>query len=583
MPKKKKKEKSEKPEKSDKIIDIYTDLDKDNKADMTKLERKVVNKKKKIIIFSLIALFVLAAASIAGFMLFNSSFTDTSKAKAELTIKTVDTMASGEQIDLEITYENKEDVSIKSGTISLHYPEGFYFQKADPQPNLNNNTWNIANIAAGAGGKIKISGQLVGELQEEKEFSGFFTYQPINFNSDFQDIDKKVVKITDTIVTLDTKLPERARSGQEIEYQIKFKNTSSLPLPNVKILIAYPKEFTPASAEPEASVSSNIWQFSEIASNQEQEIKIKGTIKGESKAIAEFKFQLGLEEPSGFFNVQVEKNDKVTIANPNLSLKLTAPEYTGLGSSIEYKVDLENTSDIEISNIVVAIDFPDSFFEQSSATLEKVEILKPQENKTLTYKTEIKKKVESDINTIKATAKIKSATVAGENVAFEQTAATESKLKASMQFISQGRYYGDDLTKLGSGPIPPKVGQATSYMIWWDIRAKGGDLKDIEITTTLPEYINKVEISTEDLVYDKKTNQVKWTITSLAQGENKRGVFNVYVTPTSDQFNKLLVLTKETVVNAIDVNTNESLSASGDKITSDLPQDPIASGKGVVE
>lgn len=578
-----KKKKAKKIEKSDKIIDIYTDLDKDKKVDMTKLERKIVNKKKKIIFISLLALFVLAAASIAGFMFFNNSFTDAAKGKAELSINTVDTMASGEQIALEIIYENKEDVSIKSGTISLHYPEGFYFQKADPQPNINNNTWNIANVASGAGGKIKITGQLVGELQEEKEFSGFLTYQPINFNSEFQDIDKKIVKITDTIVTLQTKLPERSRSGEEIEYNLKFKNTSSLPLPNVKVLVNYPKEFTPVSAEPEASVSNNIWQFAEIASNEEQEIKITGNIKGESKAIAEFKFQLGLEEPNGFFNVQVEKNDKITIANPELGLKLTAPEYASLGAGIEYKVDLENTSDIEIKNIEVGLDFQDNFFDQSAVTLEKIESLKPQEKKTLTYKTDIKKKIEGDVNIIRAAAKIKSASVAGENATFEQTSSVETKLRAAMQFTSQGRYYSDDLTKLGSGPIPPKVGQTTSYMIWWDIKAKGGDLKNIEITTTLPEYINKVEISTENLVYDKATNQVKWSIDNLRQGETKRGVFNIYVTPTSEQLNKLLILTKETVVSAIDVNTNESLSSAGDKITSDLPQDPVASGKGVVE
>jgi uncharacterized repeat protein (TIGR01451 family) len=575
--------KRKKKDKSDKIIDIYTDLDKEKKVDMTKLERKVTNKKKRIVFFSLLGLFILAIVSIAGFYFFNGRFDDQSKVKAEVAITSPDSLASGEKLDLEITYENKENVSIKSGTISVHYPEGFYFQKADPQPNINNNTWNISNVPAGTAGKIKITGQLVGELQEDKEFTVFLTYQPVNFNSDFQNVDKKIVKITDTIVTLETKLPDRARSGQEVEYKVKFKNTSTLPLPNVKVLVTYPKEFSVVSAEPEASISSNIWQFNEIASNTEQEIKIKGSLKGESKQVAEFKFQLGLEEPSGFFNVQVEKTDQITIINPDLSLKLTAPEFASLGDSIEYKVELENPSDVDINNLEIALDFQNSFFEQSSVTLEKIEKLKAQDKKTLTYQAKIKKNNETDSNIIKTTAKVKSARIAGENVNFEQTATAETKVKANVEFSSQARYYGDDLTKLGSGPIPPKIGETTSYMIWWDIKAKGGDLKNIEIISTLPEYVNKVESSTEDLVFDKKNNQVKWTLSSLLAGENKRGVFNVYITPTQDQKNKLLILTKETVVNVIDSNTNETISVNIEKITSDLPQDPVAKGKGVVE
>jgi enoyl-[acyl-carrier-protein] reductase (NADH) len=84
-------------------------------------------------------------------------------------------------------------------------------------------------------------------------------------------------------------------------------------------------------------------------------------------------------------------------------------------------------------------------------------------------------------------------------------------------------------------------------------------------------------------VYDKTNKQIKWIIANLAEGESRKIAFTVFITPTKDQLNKLLVLTKETVVNAIDNNTNENISLNIERLTSDLPNDPAAAGKGVVE
>lgn len=567
--------------KAEKIVDIYKQSEL-GEVDMTKMDRKP-NKKKGLIIFLVIAfLFILAGAAVAGFMIFNTDFDGTQAGKAEININSVNEIASGEKIELEIVYENKENTTINNGNITVHYPSGFYFQKANPQPNTDDNSWNIANVAAGAGGKITITGQLVGELEEEKSFNAFFTYQPENFKSDFQDTANKIVRINDTIVTVQTQLQELAYSGQEIEYQINFTNTSSLPLPNVKVMVELPQGFEITSTDPTADTSDNTWKYDELASQQEESIFIKGVITGDSKQEKDFKFQLGLEEPNGFYNLQVEKTDALMIVNPNLKLNLQGPEYIVPGEEIEYNISAENTSDIAIEDIKLQLDFSPGLTEKEKITLEDIASIQPGAKKEISKKIITNKKPKAGVTGLISTLSVASAKVEGQEVKLDKTAEFESKIKAELSFETQARYYDDDLTKIGTGPVPPKVGVPTSYVIWWDINAAGGNLKDITVTTTLPDEIDGITRSSKAVEYDRNTGQVTYSLDKLPKADSKRVSFTVMITPTKDQVNKLLVLTKETVINAVDANTKETISQNIERLTSDLPNDPAASGKGVV-
>ncbi|MBU1933816.1 hypothetical protein KKE87_01040, partial [Patescibacteria group bacterium] len=64
-----------------------------------------------------------------------------------------------------------------------------------------------------------------------------------------------------------------------------------------------------------------------------------------------------LLEPDGKFNLQVEKSSLILIVNPNLELSLSAPEFTQLGGEIKYKIKVKNTSEAEVNNLEITLDF----------------------------------------------------------------------------------------------------------------------------------------------------------------------------------------------------------------------------------
>ncbi|MFH0819107.1 MAG: hypothetical protein V1898_03895 [Patescibacteria group bacterium] len=566
---------------TEQIDDIYQIQD-GEEIDMTKMEKKPTKSKGLFVFFTLIFLMILAGATVAGFYVFNNDFSDSSGGKVQLSINMADEIASGDQLEIKIVYDNQDTASIKEGTISIHYPDGFYFQKADPQPNTSDNSWNIANIAGGAGGKITITGQMVGELNAIKEFTGFITYLPDNFNSTFQNTNKKSITINDTIVNLETSLPQIAVSGQEIEYKIKFTNTADLPLPNVKAVVTYPDGFLVSSADPQATLNNNTWRFEELESNVEKEIIIKGVLNGDESKSREFKFQLGLEEPNGAFNLQNEKVDAILLVKPDLSLKLEGPDSAKAEDEITYNITISNNSDIAINNIIAKLKIDNELATKKIYTLDEITSLSPGEKKDLTQVVKIKKKLPEGTKNVDATLSIDQAKVENQAISISTQATKESYFQAELSFNAEARYYDDDLTKIGQGPIPPVIGQTTAYVVYWDLASISGEVSNIEISAPLAEYINKVE-SDDNIKYDAETNQISWKIKKLADSASKHGKFTIYITPTKDLINKLLVITKEAVINAIDTNSQQNISFTNAQLTSDLPSDPAASGKGVVE
>jgi hypothetical protein len=99
------------------------------------------------------------------------------------------------------------------------------------------------------------------------------------------------------------------------------------------------------------------------------------------------------------------------------------------------------------------------------------------------------------------------------------------------------------------------------------------------------EWEDKFIISVGTVVYNPVDNSVTWKINSIApnQGfEDLNAWFDVSITPTSDQVGKLMLLTTETTLSAKDVVTQSGITQLSSAITSNLEDDPIGGGRGLV-
>ncbi len=560
------------------ITSIY-ELDDEDPIDMTKMDQK--KSRGKWVIGGLVIAILIAAAGYFGYQILQQDFSN-QNGEVELSIVVDEKVASGDVVTIEVEYVNNQRADITSGELEIFYPDGFRFESASVEPiDSSNKVWSIDKVRSGTGGKIRVVGQLVGEKDEEKEFSTLLTYQPENFSQNFQESASQSVLITSSVVQLEIDAPQQVQSGSLFSYDVTFTNNSQVALNDAKVVVQYPEGFDFDDASIDPFRSDNEWRFETLEPGESEDMSITGTLEGKSGKTKEFIFQLGIIELDNTFNIQIEKTTLIVIVNPELEITIDAPETVDPGDDVPITITVKNTSEAEIKNLGIVLQLDDAFTEETNE-FEVIEKLSPFEEEQITYTGKLKKNGKSS-GEHTLSAHVASAVVEGNEVSFSNKAKASIKVRGDLSIIAQGRYFSDDLTRIGVGPLPPVVNSETTYIVQWNISNGANPLSALSMTTTIPETVLWGTNASAGIVYDSATRQVSYTADSVQANTETALQFEVTVVPTNDDLNKLLVLTGETIVEAHDDVTDEPVSEILNRITSDLPGDEGAKGKGVVE
>lgn len=160
-------------------------------------------------------------------------------------------------------------------------------------------------------------------------------------------------------------------------------------------------------------------------------------------------------------------------------------------------------------------------------------------------------------------------------------------LATNFQFSTAARYFGPSGDQLGIGPIPPLVGETTSYWIVWTVGPTDADLKDLVLRGELGPNVRATgryaSIIPGDFIGSGAS--VEWTIPSLpTTGHDPvTFAFEVLFKPTGDQRGTVPVLVRSSTANAIEVRSELNLEASDGSEDANLIDDIQARGKGRVE
>ncbi|MDA1038352.1 MAG: hypothetical protein O2877_01535, partial [bacterium] len=158
------------------------------------------------------------------------------------------------------------------------------------------------------------------------------------------------------------------------------------------------------------------------------------------------------------------------------------------------------------------------------------------------------------------------------------------RLNSNLTIISSARYHESDGTPIGTGPLPPIVGETTEYEILWSASNSLHPLENIVFETDLPSHVQFSEGATTTagtISYNNEQRNIRWEIPSINAG-NATARFRLRITPSESNIGTFLKLTNPVNVVARDTITETSLRLEGDTLTTQLPDDTFANGKGVV-
>lgn len=521
-------------------------------------------------------------------------------------------VVSGEEINYIVRYKNNSRVVISNVVLNFSFPNQSAIAD-DAGAVLRGEslvvTKNLGQLSSGQEGQAEFKIKVLGDKDSQQKFVAKLSYRPANINSDFGNTNEFTSAVISVPLILSFILPERIVSGQTINFSLRYLNTSDTAFVNAKVKIEYPAGFIFDSALPSPQEENNAWVLPEIGSREEGNIIIKGAISGNEGEAKIFKAQIGTQKDSEEFLAYSQ-----ALASPQISASPLGVEQTLLdseqasadvGQRLTYQIKYRNTTDevigpvfitvkidsraIDLGSVVAANGFfssSDGIITWNSSSLPAPELLSARAEGMLEFSLRVKDRLPvnnfSDKNfTIVTTAKIDSFNVplalSGTQLGGQHqlTVKINSKLTLNMK-----GYYGDRLIT-NSGPLPPRVGQKTTYTIYWQVLNISNDVSGAVAEAYLPPYVSwegKIYPTSEDIKYDASSGKVTWNIGALGAATGvlspvRQVVFQVGLVPSLGQVGSAVVVVQSAKISGQDNFTGVQLSASTVELKSDMPDD----------
>lgn len=536
------------------------------------------------------------------------------EAKISLQIETPDKITSGDEVLYRVLYNNNSQIAIKNIELTFYFPQGSIIKQGSSIQSIN-----VADLAPGENGSTEFRAILVGDKGDQKQARAVLSFQPANISSRFQKETETSIEIFHQPLILDIELPERISNNQPFNFSIECLNTSEVDFPDLAIKLFVPSTLEILSSQPQPKEGEiNLWPMSFFAGGDRIKINLQAKVEEEEGELISFRAQVGRWQDE-LFETYSEVLEKTQITKPALFISQTISgekEYiASKGQILTFKVEYQNTTDIAIPQVLIkaelegaAFDFdtvnaPKSFFDRASQTItwnwrshDGLILLGASTGGSLEFSIKLKSELPvrnfSDQNfTVSSIV-----TSDSENVPFDLQGLpirgqdqTEVKIRSKITLAAKGYYRNSPISN--TGPIPPKVGQKTTYTIVWQLMNEANDIENLEVRAKLPGHVtweNKIAPADENITYSQLTGEVIWQIDKLLANTGtlrpvKQVAFQISITPADNHVGQTLMLIGQSQAKGLDSFCQEEVSDQDGSISTNLPDDFIGQpGQGIV-
>ncbi len=535
-------------------------------------------------------IFIFGAGLAALYLMFGG--TAISSDNIALSIAGPTALGGGETMSLQVGITNQNTVAIEAATLVVKYPAGARSVN-ESERNLYEERIPINAIAPGEVRNIPIRVTVFGEEGEEKLVNATIEYRIEGSNGTFyKDASPLAFRITSTPLVLRVENLEKVASGQQVDVKLVVQSNSSNPIKNLLIRAEFPNGFDYVKAVPEPVFGENVWRIPELGQEESVEIVIKGVVTGVTEESQRINFLAGPAESDNQYVMAskiAEGRADFTIEQPFIDVdiaingKTDNPVLLGANERTQVNIDITNTLDETVYDLVVevspggnalgadSIEAEYGFYDSNTGII-RWEVsnnanfmqLFPGETRRASFQIT----PQSDVGTasFNLVANIYARRVAEQNAEGQLvgSVSAEAKYSSSIKLGSQAN--------LVSGPVPPTVGQQTSYEISLVAEAGTNDVTDAIITTALPVHVNWLNdySGAGSLTYNSVSKQIEWKAGDVEVNQRKEMVFKVSILPSASQSGTTPILVNGQQMRAKDRFTGALLQASAAAITTEL-------------
>lgn len=545
---------------------------------------------------------VIAALGYLGYVYFFKTF---KASDIYVKIKGPETVESGENVQFFVSYQNSSKFDLNDAVLIFEWPKG-----SVPKDSSNLRIEKrIGAITSGRETTLSFEGQLFGAKNDKLAMSAVLKYLPQDQAKTYEakGVFESIISKTPFSVVMN--MPPRAVSGNEIDLTLEYQNLSDTEFSSMQLNMEYPEGFALTSAEPAPSSNNNIWYFDEIGGKEIGRIKLKGVLSGRDNETKLFQASIGKSENNQFTaysSGQVSSVMSSTILFVYQTVNDTRELSTAPDNVLTYKVKYRNTSDVAVPNVVVSTKLDSKVIDYKSFDIKwgsfsgatnsivwnasgvpQLALLSPGEEGEVSFSVRVNRTISvsgpNDRNMlISSIANISSDQIpdALRGIPIGNEDRIDVKLGTVVGMSTVGLYKNSPIEN--SGPMPPKIGQKTTYNIIWQLTNTSNDIDNARIEASLPPsaaWEGRVGPANANITYEKSSGKIVWNIGKIPAGTGfvmpaLQVAFQVSVIPGFADLGKAIDLISESVFTGTDSFTGGYLSKKTDKKTTYLLEDP---------
>ena len=458
----------------------------------------------------------------------------------------------------------------------------------------------------------KIRTRIFGTKDQKLITTAKIRYRPESITSEFENETDIDFSIDSVPLAINLNLPQRAVVGQPYVFNIDYTNQSDAEFKDMWFSVLYPAGFNFQIASPTPSEGKSNWKISSIAPRSDGSISISGILSGTSGESKVFQVKVGPKSESNQIVEYVGAQSSMPISQSLLvvSQKINngLPSSVSAGDSLKWNIHYKNTTDIGLNNAQISAQFRGDVLDFSKLKLNQgyfdsqnnriiwnasdvsqLALIGPSAEGDLSFSVSVKdpppifsvddKDLIENVSVSITSASMPSTGELG-NVPIGNVDSLDLKLNSKIVFVSKGLYFSGPFTN--SGPIPPKVGQKTTFTIVWQITNWSSDINDAKVRAGLPstaEWLGEVYPAGAPLSYDYSNGQVTWLPGLVEAGTGvvlpiEEVAFRVRITPSINQLRQAVALLNQALFSAQDSFTGRTYQTLSEAVNTALKQDP---------
>lgn len=599
------------------LSEIYSDK-RGSLVDVKKM--KIERSQLFIVSFFKKLLFLVIIAGIAYFSYTYFFNMNNDSSSLEIKISAPEKILAGEDISYKIEYHNPSKFILTKLHLEIQYPENFILTNSSITPQSGNYGWDLPDINPGATASLVINGKIINKPDSVNIIFSRLTYTPLNYSSQFKKEASASTVISGLGFQVDLQYSNTSFLNQDNSLNLVFSDVRNNYLGDFNLSFSLPEETDASVASTTKTTSGtslvdkkiNItkiggssWQLSGLSQEiGPQEIPLIYRINSRLNE-PEISVRLEKKLEDGRAYIFWEKTFKPELVKSDLNLTLfingsNADSALNFGQALNYTLSYSNKGDNTFKDVVIMAVLSGDFLDFSSLEMAKSGELKGNNiiwtKKEISDLAEIRPGEQGEINfslnlfpyqeidfgknfNITSYAQYGVNNQAGKSDENKSNTIT-NKINSDLSLSEEIRYFNDDNQPVGSGPLPPKVSEKTSFRVYWVVKNNLHELTDSKVIFDLPSNVNwdnNSNTSVGNILYNENTRQIIWEIGRLPVSVYRADAeFSISVTPNESDINKILILSSGSTISATDTETKNTIIRKTGAKTTKLEDDDIA-------